>query len=236
MTETTHKRVFWGLVIIMSLTGVLGTIGHYAFQPPVEVAIQSGMGPSPAWFTEQMPRYRQHFVMTFLHVVPGFLLMVMAPMQLSSRIRSAWPTVHRIIGRSFVAISFVLLISGAVIGFVMPFDGVLESWGSLFIAIGFMVCMLKGVQAIRKGKVAQHRVYMSYMLAFAYTPITMRFILLVLVGVFGLDGQVYFAESMLAAAFINLLFVHRWLRRRRITAQANKQGRVVFPGEMKSSV
>lgn len=213
MTTTGWRRTGWWVLLFMSLVGLLVTTSHYAFRPTVEEALAGGFGPSPAWFVEQMPRYREHAVMTFLHVVPGFLFMLLAPLQLVPRIRARHPAVHRVVGRVIIGLSLFLVASSVALGIVMPFDGQLETVGTLLIAAGYLASMGLGVRAIRHGQADRHRVWMSRMLAFGYTPITMRFVLALGTEGAGLDGQQFFAEALLIGAVINLLVVHAWLRR-----------------------
>ena len=213
MTTTGWRRIGWGVLLFMSLVGLMVTTGHYAFQPSVEQALAGGYGPSPTWFLEQMPRYREHAVVTFLHVVPGFLFMLLAPVQLVARIRARYPAVHRAVGRTFIGLALIIVASSVALGIIMPFDGRLETVGTLFIAGGFLGSMGLGVHAIRRGQVGRHRVWMSRMLAFGYAPITMRFVLSLATEGAGLDGQAIFAETLLIGTAINLLVVRWWLRR-----------------------
>lgn len=193
-----------------SLFAVVVSILHF-FPPPLEVAIANNFGPSPAWFPEQMPRYREHWLATLLHIIPGALLLAFAPLQLNTGLRSRNPSLHRWIGRLFVLIAIPMALAAMFLAWTMPFGGNFEKYTMPLVAAGFLYALWRGVYSIRHGDKAMHRLWMSHMLAIAYAPMTMRFILLITAG-FGVDGQKIFGEAMLIGVAVNLAFVRLWMR------------------------
>lgn len=213
MYQTTYRRAAGFVPVLLSLLGLFATLGHYVFRLPVEEALASEFGPSPAWHTEQLPLYDQHAVITFLHLLPATLFMIFAPLQLSQRLRQRFTRVHRLMGRTLLALGLVMAVYGIVLGWVMPFGGKLETIVSMGIGLGFLCTGYLGFRAIRKKRFAQHRRWMSYMLAFAYTPMTMRLLLAILTEGMGMDGQALFAQTMFAGMVLNLMLVYGWVHR-----------------------
>ena len=214
MQVATNRRGLWFVVITLSLLGLFATLSHYFFRVPVEEALANNFGPSPAWHTDQLPLYDQHSIITFLHLIPAVIFIVFAPLQLSQRLRQRFIVVHKQVGRTILALGMLMAVYGIVLGWVMPFGGSLQSIVSLIVGLGFIGSGYMGFRAIRIKNISLHRSWMSYMLAFGYTPMTMRIAIAVLTEGMGVDGQIIFAESMLASMVMNLVVVYWWLQRK----------------------
>lgn len=214
MQKSIYRRGVWVLLIVLSLLGVFACISHYYLRPTVAFAVANHISPGPAWYTEQLPLYDQHALMTFIHLVPAAIFMLLAPVQFSRRLQQRFTWLHRLIGRSLLVLGLFLAAAGIVIGVVMPFAGLCETIVSLIIGAGFLFSGYMGFRAIRQKNISQHRKWMSYLLAFAYTPMVMRIVLIVLIQAFAVDGQRIFAESLLVSMLINIAVVYWWLRKK----------------------
>ena len=211
MKKTVQRVIVATSISLLSLIAVALSVLHF-FPPPLEVAIANNFGPSPAWFPEQMPRYNEHWFASVLHIIPGALLVILAPIQLSARIRNTKPGLHRFTGRVFILIAIPMTLSAMYLAWTIPFGGDLEKYSFPLMAVGFLFALGCGIYQIRQGNRAAHRLWMSRMLAIAYAPITMRLILLIITS-FGVDGQKIFAEAMWLGLGINWVLVHLWIRR-----------------------
>lgn len=214
MTPKRYARMVWFTLLALSLLGVFASVSHYYIRVPVEVALAEHLGPSPSWYTEQLPRYDQHALITFLHLVPAALFVLFAPLQFSHRLRERYIAVHRLLGRLLLSLALLFTVPGILLGIIMPFDGSLETLTSLLIGSGLIICAYRGFSAVRRKHIQQHRTCMSYMMAFAYTPISLRIILAILSAGWGMDTRPIFAESMFAAMLLNLLLVYLLVQRK----------------------
>ena len=206
-------RVNWVLLTLLVLAGVLATIRHYAPLPPAQLVIEQNIPPGPDWYLVQMPLYSQHAVMTFLHVVPAFLFVLLASIQLMPSIRRRYPVIHRWNGRLFVLLGISIGLSGLAMAVIMPFGGMLESIGTVFIAGAFLFSLFMGVYHIRGKNIAAHRAWMTRMLAIGFSPITMRFFFTGFLYLSDIPARDVFALCMLFGVIVNLAAVEWWMKR-----------------------
>ncbi len=92
----------------------LGRDDPMALQRPAEVARMDGT-------------FATHHALTLLHVVPGGLFLLFAPLQFSSRLRSRHLALHRWSGRILLPLLVASVLPGLYFGIVMPFGGLGEA-------------------------------------------------------------------------------------------------------------
>lgn len=190
--------------------GLWATLGHYFAPRPDATMLETGFNPpGPVWFLEQLPRYGDHELITALHIWPSMLFMLMVLFQLSSRTRSRFPGLHRQMGRVIAGIVVIFSISGLLLGIVMPFGGGVESIATIIIAGLCLLFIILGILAIKKGKVIEHRYWMLHMVAIAFTPVTMRILLLFAMLITPYTGSDLFGPLMLLSLIINLVFLNK---------------------------
>jgi hypothetical protein len=215
MKPARRQKLLWTAIIVLSLIGMWSALAHYLPQPDAAFLAQTNPPPGREWYLQQMPRYGARPVMTALHVAPAFLFMLLAPLQLSRRIRDRLPALHRWNGRSLVAIGSILGPVGIAIGIVMPFGGPVELVVSSVIGAAFLVSLFMGVRRIRQKRVAEHRTWMLRMLAVGFVPVTMRGLMIAGVMLFGLQASAIFGPTMLMGLVINVCVIEFHLRRKR---------------------
>jgi len=200
-------------MILFSLVGLWSALSHYLPQPDTALVLQFNPPPGREWFLEQMPRYAARPGLTALHVIPAALFMLLAPFQLSQRIRNHHPQWHRVAGRALVAVSLFIGLSGIVIGIVMPFGGDFERMISVIIGILFLAALGLGVLRARQGRFIDHRRWMARMLAIGFVPVTMRGLMISGVMLLDLQAPAIFGPTMFMGLVINLVIVELRLRR-----------------------
>lgn len=105
-------------------------------------------------------RFVEHAWLTGLHIAPGALYLVGAPLQLAYRFRSRHYDIHRRLGRVLLTAG---LLSGAmaiVVGIVFAFGGVGETVAAVIFGAWFVICLLLAFRAIRQDRVVDHRRWM----------------------------------------------------------------------------
>jgi uncharacterized membrane protein len=105
-------------------------------------------------------RYVRHPWLAYVHIAPGVVYLLGAPLQLAYRIRSRHHTFHRRLGRVLLTAG---LISGAFaigLGYVMPFGGTGEAVASYLFGSWFLASLLLAFRAIRRDDVVNHRRWM----------------------------------------------------------------------------
>lgn len=213
MKNSRRQTVMLSALVLFGLIGAWASVAHYLPQPDAAFVLLHNPPPGKEWFLEQMPRFDARPALTALHVIPAALFMLLAPLQLSQRIRQRRPQWHRRAGRALVAVSLSIGLSGIVIGIVMPFGGAFERNVSVIIGVLFLYALGLGVLRVRQQRIAEHRRWMLRMLALGFVPVTMRG--LMISGVMGLDlsAPAIFGPTMLLGLIINLAVVEYRLRR-----------------------
>jgi uncharacterized membrane protein len=112
-------------------------------------------------------RYVAHPVYAYLHLLPGVLILLLAPFQFSRRIRTRHIRVHRWSGRTILVAGVATAISAVYFGIVNPYVPRIEP-----VTIGVMTALFvfagaRGYLAIRRREVERHREWMTRMYAIA---------------------------------------------------------------------
>jgi uncharacterized membrane protein len=165
--------IFVGVLIAIILTfyGIrIATDGPF---------LLSGIEPEPEDFES---RYVAHPWLAYLHMTPGVLYLLGAPLQLSQRIRTKHYTLHRRLGR--------VLVTAALVSVEAVATAVFGCW--------FLTCLLLAVRAIRRDDVVNHRRWMIRAFAAGVAVGTVR----IWVGILLASGLLNFPDSLAAAFWV----------------------------------
>jgi uncharacterized membrane protein len=97
---------------------------------------------------------------TALHIVPGGLLLILIPLQLSRAVRTRWVTLHRWNGRVLIATAVLMTVTALYFGIAMPFGGIAEAVVLVPVATWFLASLARGYKAIRGHDPVAHRRWM----------------------------------------------------------------------------
>lgn len=140
---------------------------------------------------------------TFAHLIPGALLLLLAPLQFSRRLRTRHPGVHRWTGRFLLALVAVAGVSGVYLGLAMPYGGALESSAVSLFGAFFLIAATRGFFAIRSRDVRRHREWMIRMFTLAAAISVIR--------LFGVLGVFAFGTETINARGFGLMLWVGWL-------------------------
>ena len=124
--------------------------------------------------------FARHETLTIIHIVPGLLFMLLAPLQFVKRIRVRRPALHRWIGRTVVGLGMVIGGSALVMSPQMAIGGPTETAATTLFGCVFLFAMIRGFIYIRRGNRRLHREWMIRAFAIGMAVATIRPI----VGVF----------------------------------------------------
>ena len=145
----------------------------------------------------------EHPRATFAHMIPGALLLLLAPFQFSRRLRTRHPAVHRWNGRFLLSLVAVAGASGIFLGLAKPFGGAIESGASALFGGLFLLAATRGFIAIRRRDVLRHREWMIRLFTLAAAISVIR--------VFGMLGIFAFGTEALTARGFGLMLWVGWL-------------------------
>ncbi len=105
-------------------------------------------------------RYVAHPWLAYLHIAPGVVYLLGAPLQLSRGFRTRHYTIHRRLGRALLSLAVVSGVLAMIFGLLYSWGGVLEAAASLTFGAWFVTCLVLAFRAIRLGDVSRHRRWM----------------------------------------------------------------------------
>jgi uncharacterized membrane protein len=144
--------------------------------------LAAGRRPSPEAY--QYP-YVVHPVLAYLHILPGAVYLIGAPLQLWRRFRERHFALHRRLGRVVLAAGLVSGVYAVVFGWLHSYGGVAQALATAVFGGGFVTSLVLAFVAIRRGDVARHRRWMIRAFALGLGVGTIR-IWIWLFQVFGL--------------------------------------------------
>jgi uncharacterized membrane protein len=111
-----------------------------------------------------LDKYDREFVnqrvLTFVHIIPGALFLIFAPLQFSSTLRTRRLNFHRWSGRILIFIAFFTGLFGLLLVRPFRFTGAVSSSAVILFGSIFLLALVKGFIAIRTGDMASHREWM----------------------------------------------------------------------------
>jgi uncharacterized membrane protein len=189
-----RRSIRLGLVFIGVLIAIL--VVSYGVRIATDAPfLISGTVPEPEDFES---RYVAHPWLAYLHMTPGVIYLLGAPLQLSERFRTRHYTLHRRLGRILVSAA---LLSGAlalVFGLRFSWGGSGEAVAAVVFGCWFLVCLLLAFRAIRRDDVINHRRWMIRAFATGVAVGTIR----IWIGIFMATGLFDFQGSFAAAFWV----------------------------------
>lgn len=154
---------------------------------------------------------------TFAHLIPGALLLLLAPLQFSRLLRTRHPAVHRWSGRLLLAMVAVAGASGIYLGLAKPYGGAVESVAATLFGAFFLFAAVRGFMAIRSRDVRRHREWMIRMFTLAAAISVIRIIGVLGLFVFGIEflGAGAFGAMLWAGWILSIATSELWIRRTR---------------------
>ena len=167
--------------------------------------------------------FARHPLLTMLHIAPGLLFILLAPLQFVRRLRNRKPNLHRWTGRVVLIAGIIIGSSALVMSPQMAIGGPNETAATMLFAIVFLFSLIKGFLHIRGGRVALHREWMIRAFAVGFAVATVRPI----VGVFFATSRItpltphdFFGTAFWLGFTIQLMVAEVWINytRQRIAA------------------
>ncbi|OGS05519.1 MAG: hypothetical protein A3G41_07465 [Elusimicrobia bacterium RIFCSPLOWO2_12_FULL_59_9] len=141
----------------LSVVGIVAVLVHlFQVTPPKGMAIP----PGPEWFSEQLPRYKEHPILEHVHILLGGFFILAALVQFQPSVRARYIRIHRILGRLVVIAALLMGASGFMLGMLIPFGGFPER---IVVAAGaglFLYSLLRAFYHVRRKQIPQHREWM----------------------------------------------------------------------------
>jgi uncharacterized membrane protein len=205
---------------LMASVTITAALGRYIFPQDsyrafLKLLFGEGMGGA------HYDDYTRHPAIAAWHFLPGILYMAIGPLQFVSWIRRRHLQWHRWIGRFFLALTAVVVVSSLVVSYRLGFSGAAEGIQTTFYAVICAFAAAKSFWHVRHGEIALHREWMIRSFAVGLGGSTSR-----LTGVLIFHGfpQMPFSDVMVAAIWtgwtLNLIIAEIWIATTRAHAAA----------------
>jgi uncharacterized membrane protein len=160
--------------------------------------------------------YDRRFVaqpwLAYVHIAPGIVYLLLAPLQLAYRFRSRHYDIHRKLGRVLATLAIISGVFALIFGALFSFGGLPEASATIVFGLWFLACLVLAVRAIRRDDIVHHRRWMIRAFAIAIGVGTIR-IWLALFQVAGLlDFPSSFGPAFWISFSIHVLVAELWLR------------------------
>jgi uncharacterized membrane protein len=149
--------------------------------------------------------------LAYLHLTPGVLYLLGAPLQLAYRFRSRHYTFHRRLGRVLVAAAMISGVFALIFGSQFAYGGLPEASAAVVFGLWFLTCLVLALRAIRRDDIVHHRRWMIRAFAIGIGIGTTR-IWLAIFGVAGLDFASSFGPAFWISFSLHALAAELWLR------------------------
>jgi uncharacterized membrane protein len=149
------SRLVWTGVVFLALIGVAAVTRRTLVLLWPNTFASNG---SPAAALDA--GFARHLVLTLIHILPGALFLVLAPLQFVPVIRRNHLQIHRWMGRVLVVCGLIIGASALIMSYRMNIGGPNETAATTLFAIVFLICLLKAYVHIRRKEVARHRDWM----------------------------------------------------------------------------
>lgn len=151
----TAVRLVWIGVVVLAAIGVAAvTLRTLVLLWPQQFAVRN----SPA--AALNAGFARHMALTLMHILPGGLFLVLAPLQFVPGIRAKHINVHRWVGRILMVSGLIIGFSALVMSFKMNIGGLNETAATTLYALLFLICLIEAYRYIRRKEVARHREWM----------------------------------------------------------------------------
>jgi uncharacterized membrane protein len=148
-------RLRWTAVIVLVMIGIAAVTRRtlVLFRPGSAAGNASPAAALDAGFA-------RHMALTLLHILPGGLFLVLAPLQFMPSIRRKHLQLHRWMGRILMICGLIIGLSALVMSYKMNIGGPNETAATTLFAIVFLFCLIKAYRHIRRKGVERHREWM----------------------------------------------------------------------------
>lgn len=158
-------------------------------------------------------KYNSLPIVMLLHVVPGGIFLLAAPLQLSARLRRRYAVVHRSMGYLLLLLAIPFALTGLFIAVRDPIFGPVGAAGAVLLGVLFIFAGVRAYLAIRAGDRVSHREWMLRFLALAYGIAVMRALSMLAFALFPVSMSDIGALLFWIGWIVSALLAEWWIRR-----------------------
>jgi uncharacterized membrane protein len=208
MKDMTTRRVVPTMVLGLALTGIVIVV----LRAIMLAEVASGL---PASTVDYDHGFALRPGLTFMHIIPGMVFVILGPLQFVQAIRTRHIRIHRWCGRLYVASGFLVGATACIMGFLIGFGGPTETAAVSFYSVLFMAFLGLAVASVLRRKIAAHREWMIRAFALGLAVTTMRPLIAVLLATTGLPFKELLGLTFWVAFTLHLIVAELWVTKTR---------------------
>jgi uncharacterized membrane protein len=156
--------------------------------------------------------FKLHPFLTFLHIVPGILFIVLAPLQFINSIRVKYIRMHRILGWFVATDATIIGVTALVMSFKLSIGGATETSATVVFAVFFLFALFKAIYHIKKHEMLLHREWMIRMFSIGLAVALVRPIVGLFFAFSNLSPHQFFGIAFWLGFSIHLIVAECWIR------------------------
>jgi uncharacterized membrane protein len=216
-------RILYSMITLLSLIGVGIVVRRFLLLIPV--LINGYHPPVVGKGFIAVDDSLTHPVLTLIHIIPGLLFVVLGPFQFIQRIRTRYPTWHRVSGRLFLASGVIIGITALVMSFaVLAIGGVNQAAATILFSLFFLYALFKALQQVLQHKIAGHREWVIKAYSIGLAVATIRIINVIFFAtsrLTGLTPHEFFGIAFWIGFVIHLILAEFWISKTRLVKTKN---------------
>jgi len=198
-------RFIWLVVILLVLIGIAMVVRRSLTMAGVIASVNPAGG---APFDTGFVKYP---LITFLHMLPGALFMILGSLQFVKSIREKYPRFHRRSGWVFIVCGYMIGISAFIMSFLVPIGGVNEGAATVLFSVFFLIALTMALVSIMKRRIGLHREWMLRAFAIGLAVSTIRPIVGLFFAFSGLAPQQFFGTAFWIGFTLHLVIAEGWI-------------------------
>lgn len=151
--------------------------------------------------------------LTFLHIIPGVLFLILTPLQFSKKLRSASIKTHRFMGWIVASCAFIIGTTALIMSFKMAIGGAIETAATVTFALFFLFALFKALYHIKQKQISLHREWMIRMFAIGLAIATVRPIVGLFFGFSKLEPHQFFGIAFWIGFMLHAIIAEIYIRK-----------------------
>lgn len=164
--------------------------------------------------------YAKNPALMYIHVIAGIIFLLTGAFQLIAYFRRNYLRAHRVIGKVFLTISFVVSISAIILGLFFPFGNRIETFSNLVFGSFILYSTIMAYTTIKQKKVIEHWVRRVYFVSLAIA--TIRVVMITIIISTGQNIKEVMGISFLIGFSLHLAIIELWIYKHKKRINYNK--------------
>ena len=167
--------------------------------------------------------YAKNAQIMYLHVIAGMIFLITGAHQLIPYFRVRNMKLHRLIGKVFLMISFIVSISAIVLAVFYPYGDAIESVSNLIFGAYIMFATVKAFTTIKKKRVVEHANWVRRVFFVSLSIATIRLIMIAMIVITDATVQQVMGKSFLIGFLLHTIIVELWIGQNGKSISTNPQ-------------